>query len=229
MKEENSGFTIIEIIMTLLILAGLLGFFYTKYPASLARARDTKRMNDLKTYQTGLEAYAAKHNLTYPASVSPTNPSDLCDDLGIPSNDCPIDPKGFTYQYVTDAGGVKYRLRAQLEKSYPYFVACSNGKSGYFVGDLNPSDGSCPTFINTTLPDIGIIPNSATGKSCKEYCINNGYSDCMSIGTDAATAINGKYLDAGFCGGKAGDCNVPMIAVASSCGVPVRSTYCKCT
>jgi len=145
MKQGDLGFTIIELMIAFLIMGVLLTFVAVKYPASLARGRDVKRMNDLKIYQTALESYASKNGLLYPsASSGAIDVSSLCTALEIPANDCPTDPKGGIYSYETDSGGSNYTITTSLEKKLP-FVVCSNGKSGY-VNSVAATAGVCPNF-----------------------------------------------------------------------------------
>ena len=154
-REQRSfvrGFTLIELIIVMVILGILATVFVAQYPASLDRSRDTQRQSDSKQYQTALESYASRNNGLYPVQTSAVLPSSLCATLGLTS--CPNDPKNglsvcnggvCRYQYVSNAAGTSFGLWARLQRptstSVPYFIVCSNGKTG--------EGSSVPTSANT--------------------------------------------------------------------------------
>lgn len=143
MKRANFGFTVIEILITLIVIGGIAAIVMINYPSATKKARDVQRMNDLKSYQTALEFWANKNGGVYPTSA-PVDIANLCTDLGMSSSGCPKDPKGGTYSYETDSGGLKYTIYSQQEQTSENYVVCSNGKSGDTA--TTPSGGVCPTF-----------------------------------------------------------------------------------
>lgn len=58
----NRGFTVVEIIVTLVVITILLGLGIVGIRSSLANARDTERESDIKTIATGLEERYKKGN-----------------------------------------------------------------------------------------------------------------------------------------------------------------------
>lgn len=154
-RQRRAGFTLIELIIVMVILGILATVFVSQFPASLGRSRDTRRLSDIKQYQTAFESYANRNNAIYPIQQpSAAQPSTFCATLGLTS--CPVDPKDGTsscsggtcrYQYVTNTTGTTYGLWARLERPFPttliYFISCSNGKSGQ--GSVAPtSANTCP-------------------------------------------------------------------------------------
>mgnify|MGYP001571677169 CR=1 FL=1 len=154
-SSSGRGFTLIELIIVMVILGILATVFVSQFPASLGRSRDTRRLSDIKQYQTAFESYANRNNAIYPIQQpSAAQPSTFCATLGLTS--CPADPKDGTsscsggtcrYQYVTNTTGTTYGLWARLERPFPttliYFISCSNGKNGQ--GSVAPtSANTCP-------------------------------------------------------------------------------------
>ncbi len=142
-RNKRVGFTLIELMIVIAILAGLATLFMSSFPAAQKRGRDTKRRSDLKQYQTALEIYANK-NGAYP-SPGLTNPSSssLCTTvLGLPS--CPDDPKS-TQHYSINSSSTEYFLWAQLEQpsstATEYFTVCSSGKT--FAPTGTPTSSAC--------------------------------------------------------------------------------------
>lgn len=64
-NNHKKGFTLVELLIAISIMAVLSTLGFSLFKSSLARARDSKRMSDLKQIQTALELY---HNTngTYP-------------------------------------------------------------------------------------------------------------------------------------------------------------------
>ena len=152
------GFTMIELLIVMALMAALATLFVTTYPNVLQKGRDTERQSDLKQYQTALELYGNKKNGTYPIKTVPVDISEatgMCATLGMAN--CPPDPKnGDTtacsssecrYWYISNANGTSYSVWATLEKpqdaSKPLIVNCSNGKTG-FTATSPTSVSTCP-------------------------------------------------------------------------------------
>ena len=58
----DNGFTIIELIVVIAIIATLTGIVMMNVSIYMTKARDAKRISDMKTIKTALSAYAASHN-----------------------------------------------------------------------------------------------------------------------------------------------------------------------
>jgi len=64
-KNLTHGFTIIELLVVLAIIAMLSSIVMSLFSTSKAKARDSKREEDMKDIQNGLNLYAS-NNQTYP-------------------------------------------------------------------------------------------------------------------------------------------------------------------
>ncbi len=143
--KQNQGFTLIELLIIVAVLGILSTVTLITLTGSTSHARDTRRMSDLKQYQTALETYYSSND-AYPTGTGSI--TDRCSDLGLGST-CPGDPKGSTYRYTTN--GQQFTIDVELEgKSSTggsqFFVVCSNGTSGIYSGTFSPSGGNCPSF-----------------------------------------------------------------------------------
>lgn len=142
MKQRKliQGFTLIELMVTIGIIAILSAVLFASYNSAREQARDKLRMSDLKEMQVALELYKAQHgrypargcgvNSQYagpgPKPVAPFDPSNFesCDTYivghaaGISFTPdfidvLPRDPKsenGQGYYYRTDTDGTFYKL-----------------------------------------------------------------------------------------------------------------------
>ncbi len=156
--KKIKGFTLIEILIVISIMAVLATVFINVSTINTKKARDAQRKAELKQYQNALELYANKNNGFYPSRITGTGTqasSTLCSDLALTA--CAQDPSypkdnTFNYLYQSDgtgtgtAVGTKYVLWDKLEAISPttYWVYCSNGKSGQITVGIPPVTGICP-------------------------------------------------------------------------------------
>lgn len=142
----SKGFTMIELLIVLAILATLAVFVIVRLVGPQKGARDTRRQSDLRQYQASLERYANANNGLYPIRTSATTTISLCSSA-LGASSCPDDPQAPTqhYYYQTDAAGLRYVLWARLEKptTQTFFVLCSSGEVGT-ASSVSGSGGNCP-------------------------------------------------------------------------------------
>ncbi|MCF7835909.1 MAG: type II secretion system GspH family protein [Candidatus Marinimicrobia bacterium] len=126
--NKNSGFTIIEMLVVLAIIAMLSSIALSMFQDSKARSRDAKREEDMKDIQNGLNLYAT-NNQRYPECLEDViDGATDCLSLAMIASGLmkgtPTDPIGRgsgsscggaerEYCYVSD--GFSYTLRYALE------------------------------------------------------------------------------------------------------------------
>lgn len=76
MKKVSPGFTLLELLIVITIIAILSAIAMVAYSNYLKSARDVRRQSDLKIIQSALERYHA-NNLNYPADIASLTPSYL--------------------------------------------------------------------------------------------------------------------------------------------------------
>jgi len=124
MKKQFKGFTLIEMLIVITIIALLASLILVGMGGARAKARDSRRIADLHNLQNALELYYAKYYF-YPQSQSSweslanilTDP-----ETGIGVSSIPKDPLtnvGKTYYYGRSSDGQDYVLGAQLETKDP--------------------------------------------------------------------------------------------------------------
>lgn len=113
MKSRN-GFTLIELLVSISIIAILVAISSVSFSAAQKKARDSRRMEDMRTVAKAAETYYFLMGATYPGSAS----TPWIATLG--SNDTvlpifPSDPKGvgWTYYYTATING--YCVCAAME------------------------------------------------------------------------------------------------------------------
>jgi prepilin-type N-terminal cleavage/methylation domain-containing protein len=143
----KKGFTLIELLVVIAIIGVLVGFTLTSFAGTQKQTRDTQRKNDLGQYRTALEAYGTAHDGVYPeyTTAITISSSNLCaaDKLGGFISECLSDPKGgssYVYKYITNSGGLVYKLWVNLEAT-DWWEVCSDGRSGKV--STEPTDYTC--------------------------------------------------------------------------------------
>jgi prepilin-type N-terminal cleavage/methylation domain-containing protein len=156
---RKKGFTILELLITIAIVAIITTFAVITFPGTQAAARDSRRKTDLRQFQSSLEVFANKNNGLYPNYSSGSSMSTLCATLSI-TGACVDDPKPpSTYRYISTGGSgaagsataTTYLLYATLEKQVggasQYWVLCSTGSVGRIATASWTPSGTCPNNL----------------------------------------------------------------------------------
>ncbi len=120
---ENKGFTLIEMLIVIVIIAILMGVVLTGVGGFQASARDTRRIGDMRNAQNFLELYFAKCG-RYPgdSGCSGSSPASwdalktlMVSGAGITSS-FPSPVGGKPYYYGVSSDGLRYVIGAELER-----------------------------------------------------------------------------------------------------------------
>lgn len=109
MKKISKGFTLLEILVVIGIIAVLLGFASASYSTAQKKARDAKRSEDMKSVQHALEQYYALCDNAYPNPLTLTAGTSLqCN--GTTLITMPSDPLGNDYQCGGTCDGTEFMI-----------------------------------------------------------------------------------------------------------------------
>jgi general secretion pathway protein G len=109
------GFTLVELLVVIAIIAILSVTAYVALGGQTAKARNSRRMQDLGAIQNALELYFVENNSRYPEALD----DEALDDDLVPKYmpTLPTDPWGEDYEYVYAVSGNQksYQLAATIE------------------------------------------------------------------------------------------------------------------
>lgn len=111
MKNKN-GFTLIELIVSVTIIAVLTVAGVVSYGGASKKARDSRRMADLEKIRIALELYRQGTGSSYPASLSSLTTSNPPYIQSIPTG-----PKGENYGDSYTHSGYTYSIGVSLEET----------------------------------------------------------------------------------------------------------------
>jgi len=158
-NKKSKGFTLIELLVVIAIIGLLATLVLVSVTSSRQKARDARRISDLRQITLALEMYAEDNNRLYPDGG---DGGVGCDDWSAairpltliqPSyiSALPSDPSGTVAPYAYESDGKDYVLRAQLERASEHSLAI----------DIDGSPLGCDCTDNN-----GVSPDTN-----KYYCI----------------------------------------------------------
>ncbi|MES2470887.1 MAG: prepilin-type N-terminal cleavage/methylation domain-containing protein [Patescibacteria group bacterium] len=171
--DKTKGFTLIELMVVVTIIAILSGVVMSNFGSSRAKARDTKRVSDIASLQLAAAQYFEKCD-NYPTKMSslstpsctlnPGTSEQQIVNLGLFMSRVPTDTDNtpYKYAYMKDSSGkiVDYHISATLE--VPTSTALnddtdfsSNSVSGWYT-QVTGTEAACgaSNCIDGTLPTV---------------------------------------------------------------------------
>lgn len=180
MKNTHSrGFTLIELLIVIAIIGLLATLAIVSLTTAQQKARDTKRLADLKTIQDGVELYYREYN-SYPITDATTNATWA--DFGaaiapfitnMPLDETNNETLGYVYTYATNDDGSEYVVSAKLEELDHDALngdddnLYSTALSGWSALDGVESDDAANEIVDTI--DCGTTLDDATNGI---YCVS---------------------------------------------------------
>jgi prepilin-type N-terminal cleavage/methylation domain-containing protein len=140
LKKRESGFTIVELLIVIVVIGLLAALVITTYSGIQAKARNSKRQTDVQSVQTQVEAYFAQ-NGHYPSFA------DLSSSSWLTTNMKSMD-QGALHDPSASGTGLTVSLTAG-SKVYQYAPLNSGGTS------CESDDTTCATYTLTATLEGG--------------------------------------------------------------------------
>ncbi len=150
LKQQNKGFTIVELLIVIVVIGILALLVITTYAGIQQKARNTKRSADLSAIQTQLEAFY-QTNGYYPNLGTDMNSS-----AWLTANMKSLDQTAL--QDPSNPTQSKTLAAAPVAKSYSYQVTNDTGGS---CEGASPADNACAKYTLTATYE-GTVNGSAT-------------------------------------------------------------------
>ena len=156
LKKKRGGFTLLELLVVVAVIGILASVILVGVAAFRGRARDSRRISDLRQLQNALELCFTR-NGEYPASLADLTSATVCN-VGV--TQIPVDPSDeSTYGYCRNAGNNRYVLGSVLEEN--------NSVHRDMIA----------TTFTSICPPVGTVRNGTI--TCQDAGANNHY--CLTI------------------------------------------------
>lgn len=169
-KNIKKGFSLVELLVVITIIAILSVVAYTAVGGQTIKARDSKRKQDLNTIQSALEIYFVEYG-RYPTAplVSGTGDGEIPKKF---LSSIPTDP-GANVAYIYESDGTTFEIAATLEidgklENYETFLVGNSDLSMIFsgVGQKAPNAkylnvdalADCNAAVAIASGTIGAVP-----------------------------------------------------------------------
>lgn len=126
-KNNQKGFTIIEVVLVLAIAALIFLMVFIALPALQRSQRDTQRKNDVARVQTAIQSYQSNNRNALPDDAAKFNSVLIPKYLTINGEDTFADPNGDPYQFVEGTVPDKFVTDGDTAPMYITFGATCNG------------------------------------------------------------------------------------------------------
>lgn len=167
MKNNKKGFTLIELLIVVAIIGLLATLAIISLTSAQAKARDAKRVADIKSIQNGMEMYYSNYN-AYPTITSGTTTwTTLGTTMAAELNGMPAPPSDL-YHYYVASNGSKYCVSVKLEKNNQILNQDVDATSNCGV-----STGTWATVSDNATANSTAITCTGDGDS------TNGYVLCL--------------------------------------------------
>jgi prepilin-type N-terminal cleavage/methylation domain-containing protein len=162
-RSGKGGFTLIEMLVVIAIIAILTGIIITGLVGSRAKARDAKRASDLSQIALAIEQYFDRCD-QYPANITasdlttintgcPTSPSQVS--LANFISKIPTDPSSVaSYGYVTNSTYTDFVLYTTFEASNSVLSQSAPNPSWYPIGGTTNGQNNINCENQATTPSV---------------------------------------------------------------------------
>lgn len=185
MLSKRSGFTLIEILVTISIVGIISAISYVSYSSAQSSGRDSKRKQDLKSIQTALELYR-QQNKSYPLSFTGAAPAtnSCCDDANV------IDSKeaGWFTALSNFINAIPKDPQTDDGNMFTAPLGSDKIKTGFSYWSAPVSGGSCPT--DTAGGQYYILATGLENEYDPQANSQKNYKPCWSTTTNISVNNN---------------------------------------
>ena len=167
-KQLSRGFTIVELLVVIIVIAILASVTLVVYSGSQARARDADRYNDAKAIIEALTIYRSNTG-SYPSAAT----------MGLSDGDLPVGcslPTGYSYSIATDTSWLQELMgKGYLDKKLtPPTNDCSHYYS--YIHSTSPTQYGCTYGVGFYILQV----QGAEGSITPAQALTSAPASCSS-------------------------------------------------
>ena len=203
-KNKYLAFTLIELLVVIAIIAILSTLSVITLSSARAKARDAKRLADIRNTQTALDLYYNEYGV-YPVASTDTSTTNFClSSIGISTTcgtivylaEMPTDPvSGFNYSYTPTSSLLSYVVAFTLTSgaggyAAGNYTATPNGIAPWVCGDsvsftYNNASVTYGTVLNPTTTKCWLDRNLGADQVATSSTDSLAYGDLFQWGRPA--------------------------------------------
>ncbi len=149
-SKRNSGFTIVELLIVIVVIGILALLVITTYSGIQAKARNAKRQTDIQSLQTQLEAFFSQNGY-YPSRTDMNTPSWIATNMKSLDTNALVDPSSTCNPATTAC-----LVATPQAKAYSYAVFQSDGSTA-----CETTDTTCAVYTLTATYE-GTVNGAST-------------------------------------------------------------------
>jgi prepilin-type N-terminal cleavage/methylation domain-containing protein len=176
--RASSGFSLVELLVVLGIMAILMAFTYGAITSALISGRAGASMSNLRGLAVANLSYATDHDGFYCPAQEPTNTILWCGARST-AGDTPFDPsKGFLSPYLGDDGKVKECPLFVGMTTVDSFDACTGGYNEIYIGGTPANNFQANCMDNVPNPSKTVMFTTtafAKNNGLQEYPFSEPY------------------------------------------------------
>lgn len=168
--QNKKGFTLIELLIVIAIIGLLATLAIVSLTTAQQKARDTKRVADLKQLQNAVELYYSE-NSTYPVSAAATWAS-FGTSISSYITNIPQDPTNTgtsVYSYASNNTNTEYVIKAQLENTGFSALSGDDDVSYTAAGAWSALDA---VLSNETVTAVNNAVECNDATTAGSYCVS---------------------------------------------------------
>ncbi|MGD0337023.1 MAG: prepilin-type N-terminal cleavage/methylation domain-containing protein [Candidatus Omnitrophota bacterium] len=135
MKVRKKGFTLLELLMVIMVIAILIGIALPRFRGMVEEGNVVKAKGELRTLQIAVENYYMHHTNAYPTAITGTT---LTGDTPQIVSVLPTDPFNGASNYGYAQGGSKYYVIYSVGPAN-----CTNATIDASTGNVTETGGNC--------------------------------------------------------------------------------------
>jgi general secretion pathway protein G len=135
MKKMKKGFTLLELLMVIMVIAILIGIALPRFRGMVEEGNVVKAKGELRTLQMAVESYYMHHTSIYPTAINGTQ---LTGDTPQLVSVLPTDPFNGVSNYGYAQGGTKYYVIYSVGPAN-----CTSASIDSGTGNVTENGGSC--------------------------------------------------------------------------------------
>jgi prepilin-type N-terminal cleavage/methylation domain-containing protein len=156
--KKQTGFTIVELLIVIVVIAILAAITIVAYNGIQARAAETTIRSDLRNLISKVEAYKAQH----PSNAYPDNNDAVLDTLGLAATKSQYDTTSNNFLYCGSNSTSAAAFAVIAKNGKTYVMATNRAFGEYTANPITNYAAVCVDLVGINVPRYGYVASPVT-------------------------------------------------------------------